>query len=87
MTKHATVSDIPVTNSAVTHLSSRIVNSIGIPSVVEADKSDALQERDDRPLLLLPAVVPTTATLKVAPTRIKLMGPKWSQLSKNHLEQ
>jgi hypothetical protein len=39
MTKNAAVSDLSVTNSAVTHLSSRIVDSIGIPSVVEADKS------------------------------------------------
>jgi hypothetical protein len=75
VTKNAAVSDISVTNNAVTHLSSQIVNSIGIPSVVEADKSNVLNERDDRSLPLSLAVVPTTATLNVAPTRIKLMRP------------
>jgi hypothetical protein len=48
---------------------------MGIPSVVEADKSHALNERNDPSLPLSLTVVPATATLKVPPTRIKLMGP------------
>jgi hypothetical protein len=43
-TKNAALSNISVTNSDVTHLSSPIVDSMGILSVVEADKSNELDE-------------------------------------------
>jgi hypothetical protein len=38
MTKNVALSDISVTNSAVTHLSSWIVDSMGIPSVVDVEQ-------------------------------------------------
>jgi hypothetical protein len=75
MTKNAALSNITVTTSDVTHLSTPIVDSMGILLVVEADKSNELNERNDRSLPLSLAVIPATVTLKVAPTRVKLMGP------------